>query len=43
MCPYHNKVCFWLMKFSQFTFTMHSIHSVIVSCAEDNIWYIDSS
>lgn len=32
MCPYHNKVCFWLMNFfySQFTFTMHLIHSVIV-------------
>lgn len=30
MCPYHNnKVCFRIMKFSQFTLTMHPVHSVI--------------
>lgn len=30
------------MTYSQFTSTMHSVHSVIVFCAENNIWYIDS-
>lgn len=35
-------MCFWIMKFSQFTSTMHFVHSVIVFCAENNIWYIDS-
>lgn len=30
MRPYHNKVCFWIMKCSQFTWTTHPVHSVIV-------------
>lgn len=30
MCPYHTKVCFWIMNCNQITFTMHSIHGVIV-------------